>query len=160
MNECKGGCSSIMGGTESKKEEKEDWGAHGPGFGLETGSGQEGVYKGVETIFFHFSLFFLSLLLSRERSSLLSPLYLHLLRLEKGGGGGRREVRRGGRRVIAAAPPRRKKNSFFFLKVYSFLMYFKLLYSFLGLKFPKSLLKRLDLKKRREEIYFLIFLDF
>jgi len=40
MNECKrGGVDSNKGGAESKKKEKEDWGAHGPGFGLETGSG-------------------------------------------------------------------------------------------------------------------------
>jgi len=61
------------------------------------------------------------------------------------------ETEGGGRKSDAVAGVGVK--TFFFLIFFSFPMYFNLLYSFLGLKLPNFLLKCLDLRKERKEIY-------
>jgi len=80
MNECRGGCSSIMGGTESKKKKRRigarvwalNWVWAGSTHEPWVGSGE--VFKGCKTLFSSFFLFFLSLLFfeSKTLSSLSS----------------------------------------------------------------------------------------
>ena len=109
----KGGCSSIMGCAENKREKEGQGRAFGPwtGFGLETGR-VERVYKGGRPIFPHFYKIFLSLPLSRERSSLLSPSSPMGRAVVGSGGSG------SGWPAGAAAPPRRNLKLVFFIKFF------------------------------------------
>ena len=112
MNECKGGCSNIMGGTESKKKKKRRrraWAC------FQTGYGPVRPIRVVNPLFPHFSFSF-SLLSSLSLSNSLFSLLSSPARKVAGGSGGRRR-RRGGRPSQTAAPPLQP----FFLKFFLFL---------------------------------------
>jgi len=117
-----------------------------------TGSGWERVYKGCWPNFSHFSLLFLSLPLSRERSSLLSPSF-H----EEHGGAlprSRRVSRRwGGFPAVVGRPVRRRTTPetyffYIFFLISPPILFFSLsLFPFLRLEFQKKVLFVLDLKR-------------
>jgi len=116
MNECKGGCSSVMGCAESKRKKQERGRANGPGLELglgRFGSGWERVYKGFETHFLSFLKIFLSLPFSNSRFSLFMcsrtrwcSSFCSFQREVSGGSGG-------GWPAGAAAPPRRNPRLYF-----------------------------------------------
>jgi len=90
------GADSKWGVQKIKKKTKLGFGVRRRALGLgraQTGSGQEGIYKGERPIFIHFSLFFLSLLFPSSPSSLSSltcfSLSLFFFSDGEGKGGGR-----------------------------------------------------------------------
>ena len=156
-----GGAAALWGGTESKKKKKgrrRAWACLQTGLGRfdpwSLGRVERGYIRIERPIFFHFPLFFLSLLLSRERSSLLSPKAAPAASsspAEKWVVGGRSDaaVGRHWRR-------RRRTNPLFFCFFFALTLLLPLLYSFLGSKHPKSLLKGLDLKKKERKFILLL----
>jgi len=106
----------------------------------------------VETLFFSFfPCFSLSSLLLRAKTLFSLSSCLLLLRRESSGGGG------GG--AVAGRPRRRRLRlkCVFLKKIFAYSLLLSPLYTFLGLKFPNFLLKCLDLRKERKEIYTFVF---
>jgi len=158
-----GGAAALWGGTESKKKKKgrrRAWACLQTGLGRfdpwSLGRVERGYIRIERPIFFHFPLFFLSLLLSRERSSLLSPKAAPAASsspAEKWVVGGRSDaaVGRHWRR-------RRRTNPLFFC--FFFRAYSSTPSSLFisGLKTSKIFIKRPRSKKERKKIYtFIVF---
>ena len=155
MNECrKGGCSSIMGCAENKRKKKDGARVWAYGFWLgRFGSwvGSEEVYKGYNPFSFIFLTLFSLFLPHALKPSVLSLLHRFFFSDEKwvGGGGGA---------VADRLRRRRRRPKCLFFKIFLVLsLILPPLYTFLGLKFPNFLLKCLDLRKERKEIYTFVF---
>jgi len=149
-----GGAASIKGGAENKRKEGKEARELGlvlDRVGLETGRVGRGVYKGWDPFFPHFFLFFLSLLpLESKTLSSLSSLSFEF-------SGKRWVVGDGSDAAVGRRWRRRRRSNSFFLFFFVLTHLLSLLYSFLGLKLPKSLLKGLDLKKKERKFILLFF---